>query len=120
MTLSNKQLASPNLEQIFTNSDDLQNCEMAVLLIKLLPFMEHSAQEFSLANICRLCVANIRNQLKACKRSLLLNLIDLLNYHNKFNLVSIGMNFCLLKTLYFKINKLFCFFKRKYFEQYKS
>ena len=61
--------------------------------------MERSAQEFSLNHICRLCVVNIRNKLKACKNFLLLNLIDLLNYHNKFNLTSIEKIFRTIQIL---------------------
>lgn len=74
-----------SLDQSAWNSrDELQNCEMAALLIKLLPFMQQSAQETSLASICRLCTANSRNQLRACKSLLLENLIMLLEHHSAF------------------------------------
>jgi hypothetical protein len=59
------------VKKSFDSLVELENCNMAVLVIKLLPFMQQMAQEFSLNNICRLCVLNIRNQLRACKNMLL-------------------------------------------------
>ena len=111
-SLANKQqLADP--ERYLSNIDDLNNCEMAVLFIKLLPFMEQPAQEFSLNNICRLCVVNTRNKLKACKNFLLLNLIGLLNFHTKFNSTSIEKIFRTIQVLgrysmgHYELRKLF-------------
>ncbi|CAF0785781.1 unnamed protein product [Brachionus calyciflorus] len=63
--------------------DDLENTEMAVLKIKLIPYMQPTAQEFSLNNISRLCTLNIKNQLKSCKNNLLFNLIRLLKHHSE-------------------------------------
>lgn len=83
----------PSPDQLLNNLNELKNCEMAVLLIKLLPFMQNTAQDLSLSHICRLCFVNHRNQLKACKYSLLYNLIDLLNYHQKFSMNSTGKLF---------------------------
>ena len=92
---------------------------MAVLFIKLLPFMEQSAQEFSLNHIFRLWTINIRNKLKACKHLLLLNLINLLNFHNKFNFVSIERIFRTIQLLgrcsigHYELRKLFEFLQPK-------
>jgi hypothetical protein len=63
---------------------------MAALSIKLLPFMDLYAQEFALNNLARLCIINVRNQLKACKNGLLLTWINLLSCHEKFNSTLIG------------------------------
>ena len=90
VTLNSRQLK--NTEQAILNLDELKNCEMAVLVIRLLPFMQPEAQEFSLNNICRLSTMNSRNQLKSCNNLLLTNIIDLLNFHNKFSVISIGKN----------------------------
>ena len=97
ISLTTKQ--SVNLEKHLNSTEDLNNCEMAVLFIRLLPFMDKSAQEFSLNHICRLCVVNIRNKLKACKHYLLLNLIDLLNFHSKLNPASIEKIFRTIQIL---------------------
>jgi hypothetical protein len=72
---------------------------MAALLINLLPYMQKTAQEFSLNNICRLCTLNNRNQLKSCKNSLLLNLIKLLNDYNKFTSKSMEKLFRTIQIL---------------------
>ena len=92
---SNKKLAKKSFDSLV----ELENCHMAVLLIKLLPFMQQTAQEFSLNNICRLCVLNIRNQLRACKNMLLFYLIDLLNYHERFEFVLIQKLFSTIEIL---------------------
>lgn len=85
-------MPSAKKEKSLTYLDSLENSEMAVLLIKLLPFMKQSAQEFSLNNICRLCTLNIKNQIKSCKNAMLLNLIRLLHNHKKFDYGLIGNN----------------------------
>ncbi len=72
---------------------------MASLAIRLLPYMQQSAQEFSLNNVCRLCVLSMRNQLKACKNSLLLDLINLLEHHDKFDLALIQKLFDTIQIL---------------------
>ena len=97
VTLAGKQLSNP--EQALLKLEDLKNCEMAVLLVKLLPFMQEQAQEFSLNNICRLCTLNSRNQLKACNNLLLNNLIELLSSHNKFSSLSIEKLFRSIQIL---------------------
>ncbi len=76
-----------------SRDQELQNCEMAVLLIKLMPFMQASAQEASLATICRLSTASSRNQLRACHASLLLELVRLLEHHHAFSVSLIGINY---------------------------
>ena len=72
------------------NRESLENCDMAVLLIKLLPFMQQSAKEFFLNSICKLCTRDNRNQLKSCKNLLLLNFCQLLEHHERFDLNLIG------------------------------
>jgi hypothetical protein len=89
VTLNNKQLMNP--EHAILSLDELNNCDMAVLVIKLLPFMQELAQEFTLNNLCRLSTLNTRNQLKSCNNSILISFIDLLNFHDKFSSSSIGI-----------------------------
>lgn len=79
------------ITDVATTKDSLDNCDMAILLIKLLPFMQQPAQEYFLNNICRLCILNNRNQLKSCKNMLLMNFCQLLEFHDKFTLNLIGI-----------------------------
>jgi hypothetical protein len=94
---SSNRLSSSSRDQ------ELQNCDMAVLLIKLMPFMQPSAQEISMATICRLTTASSRNQLRACQTSLLQQLIRLLEHHQTFSysLIGIFLNFMLVFLNYF-------------------
>jgi len=61
--------------------------------------IEPSAQEFTLKNLCNLCIVNIRNQLRACKNHLLFSLIELFNYHEKFSRNSIQKLFRTIQIL---------------------
>lgn len=97
VTLSAKQ--ELNLDREIFRLDELKNCEMSELLIKLLPFMQEEAQEFSLNNTCRLCTLNHRNQLKSCNNKLLFNLICLLESHDKFSSASIEKLFRTIQSL---------------------
>lgn len=72
---------------------------MAVLLIRLSPFMKKSAQEFSLNNICRLCTLNMKNQIQACNNNMLLHFIELLTFHNRFSPKLIENIFRTIQTL---------------------
>ena len=62
---------------------------MVVLLLKLVPHMQPSGQEFSLNNVCRLCSNNPRNIIKSCQSSILFDLIDLLNHNKSISSVSL-------------------------------
>jgi hypothetical protein len=80
-----------NLEKnAFSFLDDVRNCEMSVLMIRLVPYMQPVAQEFSLRNICHLCTVNFKNIVKSCQNSILFDLIDLLNYHRQIKSTLIG------------------------------
>jgi hypothetical protein len=81
------------------NCEDLKNCEMAILLIRLLPFLKENCQLFALTNLTRLCTTSMRNRLKSCEHSLLFYLIDILHHWDRFNLSLIEIIFKTIRTL---------------------
>jgi hypothetical protein len=88
---ANRQGQLINLEKnAFSFLDDVRNSDMTVLVIRLVPFMQPVAQEFSLRNICHLCTVSFRNIVRSCQSGILAELVDLLNYHKQINSSLIG------------------------------
>jgi hypothetical protein len=105
-TFTNRQ-AVDNLEKnAFSFLDDVRNCEMSVLMIRLVPYMQPVAQEFSLRNICHLCTISYKNIVKSCQNSILFDLIDLLNFHKQIKSNLIGNFYSNLMNVSFHF--IFC------------
>jgi len=111
-----KEMVSENTNKYL---HELVNCDMAVLLVKLMPFFEKELQNKVLDYLCELSTLSHANQLKACSHNLLFNFIDILSNHQRFESVFIERLFrtiqilgcCSISNL--EVNRLISYLKPK-------
>lgn len=81
-TIDKKQVLSGSLIKCTAYQEEIKNCSMIILLIKLAPRIQPiQAQQYTLTRICQLCTLNMKNLITASQHSILLDLIHLLNFH---------------------------------------